>query len=66
MISADGQPAGGDADWTATYGIEDDGAVLIRPDGYVGWRRASASSDPSPELIGALEHILGRAPHSTI
>ena len=27
------------ADWTATYGIEDDGAVLIRPDGYVGWRR---------------------------
>jgi 2-polyprenyl-6-methoxyphenol hydroxylase-like FAD-dependent oxidoreductase len=66
VISADKQPAGGDADWTATYGIEDAGAVLIRPDGYVGWRRASASSDPSLELAGALEHILGRAQHSTI
>ena len=66
VISADEQPAGGDADWTATYGIQDDGAVLIRPDGYVGWRRASVSSDPSLELTGALEHILGRAQQSTI
>jgi putative polyketide hydroxylase len=66
VISADEQPAGGDADWAATYGIEDDGAVLIRPDGYVGWRRASASSDPSLELAGALEHILGRAQYSAI
>jgi 2-polyprenyl-6-methoxyphenol hydroxylase-like FAD-dependent oxidoreductase len=65
VISGVDGPADEEGRWPATYAIEDDGAVLIRPDGYVGWRRASASSDPSVELISALEHILGRARRST-
>ena len=28
------------------YGIEDGGAVLVRPDGHVGWRSATLTADP--------------------
>ena len=43
------------------YGIEPDGAILIRPDGYVGWRSASASVSGSAcvsQLSEALAGIL--------
>jgi 2-polyprenyl-6-methoxyphenol hydroxylase-like FAD-dependent oxidoreductase len=38
------------------YGISDDGAVLVRPDGIVGWRSRGAFS--RDELDGALRSIL--------
>ena len=34
------------------YGITLDGAVLIRPDGYVGWRSRTASQVPGENLRG--------------
>ncbi len=46
--------------WLATYGVERDGAVLVRPDGYVAWRQAASVRDPAAELTRALERILGR------
>lgn len=36
--------------WTETYGIEEEGAVLIRPDGYVAWRSAKARTESATEL----------------
>ena len=45
--------------WTA-YGIEPSGASLVRPDGYVGWRRASHGPDAAERLGAALGAILGR------
>ena len=42
-----------------TYGIGDDGAALIRPDGHVGWRSGSAAGSGS-ELSDVLRQILGR------
>ena len=55
---------GGDLDdpdgrWAAVYGVEAGGAVLVRPDGHVGWRSRAASKDPSAELNAALSAILG-------
>jgi putative polyketide hydroxylase len=47
--------------WPAAYGIERDGAVLVRPDGFVGWRCASGHADPAAALTAALEEILARA-----
>jgi putative polyketide hydroxylase len=41
-------------------GIEGDGAVLVRPDGFVGWRIRSAPPDPASALRGALDAVLGR------
>jgi hypothetical protein len=50
----------GDGAWTGAYGVEADGAVLVRPDAHVGWRARSGSADPSAELEHALRSILGR------
>jgi putative polyketide hydroxylase len=41
------------------YEIGHDGAVLVRPDGYVAWRSATGHSDGAP-LIHAVEQILDR------
>ncbi len=43
--------------WTA-YGISPSGAVLVRPDGYVGWRQAEISADAAERLGAAVEAIL--------
>jgi 2-polyprenyl-6-methoxyphenol hydroxylase-like FAD-dependent oxidoreductase len=46
--------------WPAAYGVERDGAVMVRPDGYVAWRQAASVPDPTAELTRAFERILGR------
>ena len=50
-----------DGQWAATYGLDDAGAVLVRPDGYVGWRGRSMTNDPQATLRAALRQILSRA-----
>ncbi|GAB3971909.1 FAD-dependent oxidoreductase [Actinoallomurus acanthiterrae] len=45
--------------WTARCGIQDDGAILIRPDGFVAWRGRGAVPDPRRSLRDALLHITG-------
>ncbi|MEO5953786.1 MAG: FAD-dependent monooxygenase [Chloroflexia bacterium] len=42
--------------WCEAYGVEPDGAVLVRPDGFVAWRAERASLDP----YGVIEHVLAR------
>ena len=49
-----------DGQWAPAYGVEADGAVLVRPDGHVAWRQRSAVSDPGRELERALRGILLR------
>ena len=49
-----------DGGWRETYGIDESGAVLVRPDGYVGWRSASGAADPAAALAHALGAIVGR------
>lgn len=46
--------------WTAAYGVEEGGAVLVRPDGYVAWRVASAPADPEYALADAFDQIFAR------
>lgn len=43
------------------YGIEPGGAVLVRPDGHVAWRRAAASENADEVLERALAQVLGRS-----
>lgn len=40
------------------YGIDSTGAVLVRPDGYVGWRAVSHLPDAADQLAAALRSIL--------
>ena len=47
-------------DWAAAHGTTADGAVLVRPDGFVAWRSEGAVSDPEGELRDVLTRLLRR------
>ncbi|MFT4562917.1 MAG: putative polyketide hydroxylase [Gammaproteobacteria bacterium] len=47
-------------DWLAIYGIEEDGAVLVRPDGHIGFRSESAVDDHKGTMASALAVCLCR------
>ncbi|HUH69850.1 MAG TPA: FAD-dependent monooxygenase [Mycobacterium sp.] len=47
--------------WTVATGLAPEGAVLVRPDDFVGWRADGVPADPESELRQALSAILGRS-----
>ena len=47
-------------DWARSRGIEDDGALLVRPDQFVAWRSSSRASDQSALLHAVFRKILAR------
>lgn len=49
------------AEFPDAYGITASGAVLVRPDGFVGWRSREALPDAAGALTRALRSILGLA-----
>jgi len=46
--------------WGHDTGLAPDGALLVRPDEFVGWRADGLPADPEHELRQALSSILGR------
>jgi hypothetical protein len=66
-VALDAHVVGGDglADpegcFPGAYGISPSGAVLVRPDGFVGWRAADAAEAPEQALRQALQTLLCRA-----
>lgn len=60
-VGVDVVPDGGTvSEWCALYGLEEDGAVLVRPDGHVAWRRRSLARDPGAVLDEAIGRAVGR------
>ena len=55
-----GELADTDARFCAAYGISQDSAVLVRPDGFVAWRAADASGATADDLAGVLARVLCR------
>lgn len=55
-IGVDAKPMGAQPFSTA-YGLNDSGATLVRPDGYIAWRTVDSPSDPTAALIDALAHV---------
>lgn len=49
-----------DDQWVGVRGIEDGGAVLVRPDNMVAWRNREPSKHGGKELIEAISAILGK------
>jgi putative polyketide hydroxylase len=47
--------------WAQVTGLEPDGAVLVRPDDFVGWRADQLPADPERQLHQVLSAILGRS-----
>jgi putative polyketide hydroxylase len=61
-VGADSDVGDPEEQWAAAYGVESDGAVLVRPDGHVAWRQRSGVADPARAIEGALRTmLLGRA-----
>ena len=61
---AAGELADADSGFCAAYGISPDGAVLVRPDGFVAWRAADATSATNATaegMTGILSRVLCRA-----
>jgi 2,4-dichlorophenol 6-monooxygenase len=48
-------------DWARVREIEEDGALLVRPDKHIGWRSMRLPADPYLALREALTAVLGRA-----
>ncbi|MFD5416849.1 FAD-dependent oxidoreductase [Streptomyces sp. NPDC127069] len=49
------------ADWAELHELAADGAVLVRPDGFVAWRAERTPADPRGELLDAMTRLLRRA-----
>lgn len=46
--------------WRSHVGVSSSGALLVRPDGYVGWRASELTDTPAAALADALTRVLGR------
>lgn len=57
-IGAEGDLVDESGAWLDLYGVDVDGAVLVRPDGHVAWRATSEGADPSGDLIPVLRGVL--------
>ncbi|MEX2970006.1 FAD-dependent oxidoreductase [Streptomyces sp. C184] len=50
-----------DVDWAQLHGTHDDGAVLVRPDGFVAWKSGNGDAgDPHKVLADVLKKLLHR------
>jgi 2-polyprenyl-6-methoxyphenol hydroxylase-like FAD-dependent oxidoreductase len=58
-IGGDGEFADPNGSWQAAYEVDDDGAVLVRPDGQVAWRSRSGSGEAGTVLADAMDRVLG-------
>jgi FAD binding domain-containing protein/aromatic ring hydroxylase-like protein len=47
-------------DWARGREVEEDGALLVRPDKFIGWRSATLPDDPEQALRTALSALLGQ------
>jgi 2,4-dichlorophenol 6-monooxygenase len=48
-------------DWARRREIDEDGALLVRPDKIVAWRSFSSLQNPTAALLAALLEVLGKA-----
>ncbi|MFG3247123.1 FAD-dependent oxidoreductase [Streptomyces sp. NPDC048187] len=58
---ADLVPDDEETDWARAHGVTRDGAVLIRPDGFVAWRSPGPVPDPESMLTQVAGTVLSRA-----
>ena len=61
-VGKDGDLGDPDGNWHEIYGVDTNGAVLVRPDGHVAWRSRSGVANPAEVLRAALDSLLGRMP----
>ena len=60
MVGRGGDALDAEARWSELSGVNEDGAVLVRPDNMVGWRSASLPVQADAELTRVMCAVLGR------
>jgi hypothetical protein len=60
-LGADGDLLDLENGWRAKLGMSAQGAVLVRPDGFVGWRTSTLATSPERRLEQVLSSILCRS-----
>lgn len=56
-----------EGNWAELYGVDAGGAVLVRPDGHVGWRSRGSATEPQKVMRTALATVTRRrAPHKNV
>jgi putative polyketide hydroxylase len=60
-IGRSGDALDPDGAWAQATGLAPSGALLVRPDDFVGWRADELPSDPKKQLRQALSAILARS-----
>jgi putative polyketide hydroxylase len=60
-IGPEGDVVDADGEWGQATGLAPDGALLVRPDDFVGWRTEELPADPEAELRHAVSNILCRS-----
>src|SRR5258708_5128573 len=50
-VGTDGDLVDPEGNWHEAYGVDRDGAVLVRPDGHVAWRRRTSAANPREILL---------------
>lgn len=53
-------------DWERIRGVEEDGAILVRPDKHVGWRLQRLPENPETSLTTALSSMMGEVVSETV
>ncbi len=59
-LAPDGPVVDADGRFPEAYGTGSAGAVVVRPDGVVGWRTDQAAEDPRAVLTDAMQRLLCR------
>ncbi|HEU5156074.1 MAG TPA: FAD-dependent monooxygenase [Streptosporangiaceae bacterium] len=59
-VAADGPLTDADDGFAAAFGIEPGGAVVIRPDGVIGWRATTPAADPRGVVDDVMTRLLFR------
>lgn len=49
-----------EARWASAYGVKEDGACLVRPDGIVAWRSKGSGAAPEGTLLEVMARLLAR------
>jgi putative polyketide hydroxylase len=61
IVGSEGPLLDRTGEWAKLYGVEPEGAVLVRPDGHVAWRTQASAAENS--LESALRSILDLTPN---
>ncbi len=61
-VGSDGDLLDVENGWQTKMGVSTEGAVLVRPDGFVAWRTDALPTNPTPEVAQVLATILCRSP----